>query len=476
MSIMVLRKKERKAIPYDGSTMEKALAWSSVSSSGSSGKLTGMTYDSASSMYVAWVAVQLIATQEYTSSFGSWDGDCVELYDSSGTKLAYSYFDEEETFEMVPLSYTPSTSGTYYLKFKVYYWDSEYYEYEGGMSIGFSPRPADPDRPLYLPYETCEGVGSSHRPMRFDTAEDAGIRFDGTPIVGRAAIDQTIRKALKTLPRFSYPRLEGALEDNGISLYKIGDDNNVVGETITIGGKDVPVMRFNQGSGAQLGGFRVPTSETIFSAVMRFRMASLPVDQEMQIFTSRFLRLSLNHHGSTPPSFPYGVSLPDGLHLMYNTNAAMAFPRVCNATEHKILYDYTDDSSVKHYSWTRNSEHNWDEDSYYFEICPERYVGTNAWHTIAASYTPLDGGIITRDNVFYGGTLCLAMDGELLIERSYAANQYVAELKEASYIWLATLQDGGSSRYGKFDLDFNSLRFYTRPLNRDELARASWYK
>ena len=196
MSISVIKKKSRKAIPYDGSSMEKALAWSAISPSGADGTIQTLHY--ADGSYCAWVAVSLIATQEYTSNYGGYENK-VELYDAEGTKVAESNFgwdDEQGTDVEEPLSYTPVTGGTYYLKFKTDYYDTEYGE---GISVNFSPRPADPDRPLWMPWETSGGLNAAHLPVKYNTAEEAGIRFDGTPIAYLDKRTRALRKALNRL-------------------------------------------------------------------------------------------------------------------------------------------------------------------------------------------------------------------------------------------------------------------------------------
>ncbi len=196
MSISVIKKKSRKAIPYDGSSIEKALAWSAISPSGADGTIQTLHY--ADGSFCAWVAVSLIATQEYTSNYGGYENK-VELYDAEGTKVAESNFgwdDEQGTDVEEPLSYTPVTGGTYYLKFKTDYYDTEYGE---GISVNFSPRPADPDRPLWMPWETSGGLNAAHLPVKYNTAEEAGIRFDGTPIAYLDKRTQALRKALNRL-------------------------------------------------------------------------------------------------------------------------------------------------------------------------------------------------------------------------------------------------------------------------------------
>lgn len=168
--IKVFRKKSREQITYDGSSMDKAYAWSDLTSDAQSttGTPPSMAYESSSYMYVAWVAVQLAANTAYTSNYGDMES-VVELYNDSGVKVAQSEWDDME-WTLIPLSYTPTAAGTYYLKFRQYYFEQEY-----PPIFSFSPRAADPSRPQYTPWETSGGFDAWGRPVRYRSAGEAGI-------------------------------------------------------------------------------------------------------------------------------------------------------------------------------------------------------------------------------------------------------------------------------------------------------------
>ena len=486
MSIKVIKKKERKAIPYDGSTMEKALAWSAVSSSGTTGTLSGMTYDSSSYRYIAWIAVQLIATQEYTSSFGGWDSG-VELYDAEGTKLAYSQFgwDEDTGDELDnPLTYTPSTAGTYYLKFYVEYYDSEY-----PPEVSFSPRPADPDRPLYLPWETSEGLDAGHLPVKYNTAEEAGIRFDGTPIVGLDAISRALRKFWMSfsLQDWSYLRIRDALAEDAITMnrYHDSDDGLVFGNE---NGK--LVLQANQGSGSS-NGISFKTDAEILSMVVRFK---LPVvgpysnndRRELMFISCDCLGISVDFCPSGTSVLPTGVTPPNyNWSEMINTSAAKGFIRINEILKKRVLYYYMD-GDTPHYSWTTDQEHDWyqysgpDEGLFCFEPSQEQYFGANEWHTIAATYRPKSGGLDKRSGTLYGGQIEAYMDGSHILTYTGGDNEQMGGINlydcTPGYIWLAVHPAGGGQNYSPVTIDMQSLKFYTRDLSSRELEEASRYQ
>lgn len=169
MSIKLLTRKYRRAMSYDGSSMDKAVSWETISPSGTTGTLSTM-YGNA-----FWVAVGLTAGTTYSSTFGGMDSS-VTLYDSSGTQLAQSSFDWD-SWVSTPLSYTPSTSGTYYLKFSMSY-------YEGGdVSVDCSPRPSSVPRPAYSAWETSSGFDDKGFPKAYRSASDAGVA-SGIPASG----------------------------------------------------------------------------------------------------------------------------------------------------------------------------------------------------------------------------------------------------------------------------------------------------
>ena len=172
MGIKAFRKKERTAIDYDGSSMDLAYSWASISASGTSGKMSDVYYGSGG--YYGWVAVNLTAGTAYSSTFGG-EYQTVELYDAGGTKLASSSYElDYDTWDetVTPLSYTPETSGTYYLKFIDDWYEPEYSD---GLSVNFSPRPGEDARPVYYPYETSGGVDFNGKPKTHHTLHEAGL-------------------------------------------------------------------------------------------------------------------------------------------------------------------------------------------------------------------------------------------------------------------------------------------------------------
>lgn len=163
MSIKVLTRKARQAMTYDGSSMAKAVTWSTISSSGTSGSITQFFSNA------AWIAVTLTGGTTYTSNYGDDMGNSVQLYNEAGTKVAESTFDWGE-WALIPLSYTPASTGVYYLKYTTEWWE------EGqSVSVNFSPRPADVSRPTYAPSETSDGFDDFGFPKRYRNSGDANI-------------------------------------------------------------------------------------------------------------------------------------------------------------------------------------------------------------------------------------------------------------------------------------------------------------
>ena len=194
MSIMVFRKKARKAIVYDGATMENGVDWSSLSASGTTASIPTSAWKGEEYSRFLWIAVSLTSGVTYTSSYGSedWGMKSIELYDASGTKVANSSFEEDpETYipTYSPLIYECESTGDYYIKVLC----SEAYSTD---SAEFNPRPADQTRPAYQPWETSEGFNAGGLPVRHGSANEAGLRFDGAPVFGLIGLWSALKKAL----------------------------------------------------------------------------------------------------------------------------------------------------------------------------------------------------------------------------------------------------------------------------------------
>lgn len=507
MSIKKLTKIDQKIIPYNGSSIEFAYNWNAISSSGTTGTVTNLTYSSEFwPSYYAYVAVYLTAGITYSTTFGDGMMSDVYLFDSAGNKVASGTMNQE-TWEYTHMSYTPEADGTFYIRFQQDYFDPNYPE----VTVNLSPRPNTPtDRPLYYPWETSEGLNQGKYPIPYSSAREAGVYFDGVPLIGSITASKYLRAwgifwsnwdplwwQREIDHSLEYNSLIAAVTDSGERIIYSSSEESKMG----ISYEDAGFNQVTKVLDLTGYGFQFTNTQTIRSWKIRFQPTSLNTSGDSKLvfragdLLDLYLRDTKTEGGefSRDDSLPEGVAMPEGCFgaidnlPVRSDDEIWVLPTICGydsgekywPKSMELLYKENDDGS-RVYEWSYNLDNRdgWYQYGYfYFSIIPpilmRKYVDREYPRpvTFAMSRTPTGLGDEHR-----GGTIHFAFKdilGVLTSNRTVDyTNFYEQTIVLNDDVWVsANPQTDNEDKnvyiggWGGQDWTGQSMRFYMGSLN-----------